>query len=439
VSPTATAAAKIARTAVRTAKLALAATARSEAASATVPSVFGPKKEISVKKALLSPDADLHLRPAINKEMTKLTTQYQAIEEIAARDIPANAVRLRSKMFVIWKRDAAGKVTRANARLACGGNDQPRDSYRETYAPTVDESTTKVAIAAFHADAVKNNYVRELCMSDFDVPGAFLNIELDKTSCPRPIVMKIQEDLPHPLAGKWVLIKKGVYGLKQSNNLFELDIRKQFHKAGFLPLESDPCLYMKVNLLDPSKKWFVSMHVDDGQAIYNDRSLYDDLIGVLEQRYGALTHNPVTSSFLGQGIHRSDKGGVTFTMEGYISGLCQKFGLSPTDKASSPSDKDLFQDTSYMPAVDVTLYQKVIGGLIYVLKNRSDVRKEVIFLATKTANPNMGDLIKCIRVLKYLNTTRTLGPTYYTDEGVVLYGCVDAAYGVHAYRRSQTG
>jgi hypothetical protein len=72
---------------VRTAKLALAATARSEAASATVPSVFGPKKEISVKKALLSPDADLHLRPAINKEMTKLTTQYQAIEEIAARDI----------------------------------------------------------------------------------------------------------------------------------------------------------------------------------------------------------------------------------------------------------------------------------------------------------------------------------------------------------------
>jgi virulence-associated protein VapD len=126
-------------------------------------------------------------------------------------------------------------------------------------------------------------------------------------------------------------------------------------------------------------------------------------------------------------------------MEGYISGLCQKFGLSPTDKASSPSDKDLFQDTSYMPAVDVTLYQKVIGGLIYVLKNRSDVRKEVIFLATKTANPNMGDLIKCIRVLKYLNTTRTLGPTYYTDEGVVLYGCVDAAYGVHADGRSQTG
>ena len=54
-----------------------------------------------MKKALLSPDADLHLRPAINKEMTKLTTQYQAIEEIAAKDIPADAIRLRSKMFVI--------------------------------------------------------------------------------------------------------------------------------------------------------------------------------------------------------------------------------------------------------------------------------------------------------------------------------------------------
>jgi hypothetical protein len=303
----------------------------------------------------------------------------------------------------------------------------------------VDESTTKVAIAAFHADAVKNGYVRELCMSDFDVPGAFLNIELDKTSCPRPIVMRIQDDLPHPLAGKWVLIKKGVYGLKQSNNLFELDIRKQFHAAGFLPLESDPCLYMKVNLLDPSKKCIVSMHVDDGQAIYNDRSLYDELISVLEKRYGALTHNAVTSSFLGQGIHRSDKGGVTLTMEGYISQLCQKFNILPEDKASSPSDKDLFHDTSFMPAVDITLYQKIIGGLIYVLKNRSDVRKEVIYLATKTSDPNMGDLIKCIRVLKYLNTTKKLGPTFYTEEGVVLYGCVDAAYGVHSDGRSQTG
>ena len=69
-----------------------------------------------------------------------------------------------------------GNLTRANARLACGGNDQPRNSYRKTYAPTVDESTTKVAIAAFHPDAVKNGYVSELCMSDFDVPGAFLNI-----------------------------------------------------------------------------------------------------------------------------------------------------------------------------------------------------------------------------------------------------------------------
>ena len=94
------------------------------------------------------------------------------------------------------------------------------------------------------------------------------------------------------------------------------------------------------------------------------------------------------------------------TMEGYISQLCNKFNILPTDRASSPSDKDLFQDTSFMPSVDVTLYQKVIGGLIYVLKNRSDVRKEVIYLATKTANPNMGDLSKCIRVLKYLNTTK---------------------------------
>ena len=43
------------------------------------------------------------------------------------------------------------------------------------------------------------------------------------------------------------------------------------------------------------------------------------------------------------------------------------------------------------------------------------------------------------RVLRYLNTTKKLGPTFYTEERVVLYGCVDAAYGVLADWRSQTG
>ena len=76
-----------------------------------------------------------------------------------------------------------------------------------------------------------------MVMCDFDVPGAFLNIPLDVSNCPRPIVMRLSADLPHPLAGQWVLLMKGVYGLKQSNNMFDKELRHQFSLAGF---SSDP-------------------------------------------------------------------------------------------------------------------------------------------------------------------------------------------------------
>ena len=58
--------------------------------------------------------------------------------------------------------------------------------------------------------------------------------------------MKLQPDLPHPLAGRWVLLKKGLYGLKQSNNMFEKDLRQQFTKAGFLSDPAEPCIYYKI-------------------------------------------------------------------------------------------------------------------------------------------------------------------------------------------------
>ena len=95
----------------------------------TVHSPFAPEKEISVKEALISPYAKEHLIPAIDREMHKLTTTYEALKEIKFKDIDKDAVRIRSKMFVIWKMEGTGKVTKANARLAAGGNLQPDDSY----------------------------------------------------------------------------------------------------------------------------------------------------------------------------------------------------------------------------------------------------------------------------------------------------------------------
>ena len=67
----------------------------------------------------------------------------------------------------------------------------------------------------------------------------------------------------------------------------------------------------------------------------------------------------------------------------------------------------------------------------------SNIRKEVTQLSTKMQNFNVGHLQKALRALCYLKTTLSLGPTYFTEKGVVFYRWVDVADGMHESGRSQ--
>jgi hypothetical protein len=287
-------------------------------------------------------------------------------------------------MFIKDKYLGDGTYDKTSARLAAGGNTQPADSYLETYAPTVDEILNKLAVAAFYVDAIKNNYVSDMTLCDFDVPGAFLNIPLSPTTSPRQILLRLQSDLPHPYAGKWCLVKKGLYGLKQSNALFSADRAAQFTKAGFHPSAADPCVFIKFHPSDPTRKCIVSMHVDDGQAVHNCPELYNGLITTLESRYGPLTHNFLGSSYLGQHITVDSTGRISYDMSGYIHRLCRDHNV--TTHASSPSDSSLFHPPSNPNPVDRKTYQRIMGGLIYCLKIRHDIRKEVVHLSSRKIN-----------------------------------------------------
>ena len=73
------------------------------------------------------------------------------------------------------------------------------------------------------------------------------------------------------------------------------------------------------------------------------------------------------------------------------------------------------------------LYQTIIGALIYRLKCRHDIRKEVGFFSTKAHRLTALDLLKAQTVLRYLHGTKAWGPSFHTTEGAVLYGHADAA------------
>jgi hypothetical protein len=401
-------------------------------------------KEMSSRQARLCLSAD-DMAAAENGEMEKLTTTHTAIRSIAYEDVHSDAVRVYCQFLYKEKHEDAlsGAPSRVTCRCAANGNRQPSDSFGETYAPTADGTSRLLALAAFQADAIKNGYIDDLGMSDFDVKGAFLHVPLDSK---RQVIMKLPSDISHPLAGQWVEVLKSIYGLKQSNHSFDADLRKVILSAGFVTTR-DPCIYVKTHSAAYVKanpdshhhRCILSTHVDDGFGVYSHRPFWDDLLGALTERYGPLTTNDVTTSYTGIAFTRSPSGAITLSQRGYLLRLLGAIGMADVKPISTPSSPDFFHVSPDNRPVDTKLFGRMVGVLIWALKTRFDIQKEVIFLATRLASPTRGDVAKVVRVLRYLRGQVDMGPTYYTQEGAVLCAHVDASYGVHVDGRSQTG
>jgi hypothetical protein len=294
-------------------------------------------------------------------------------------------------------------------------------------------------LAAFFADAVKRGVLDQLIVSEFDIVGAFLNNALNHLNSPLQLVMRLPDDLPHPLAGQWVEIVKALYGLKQSNNIFDTDFVATLAKGNFFPTAADPRIFVRRHPTDSTIFCAVAMHVDDGLICSFSAEFRDDLITLLRERYGAITYNPVCTNNTGYSISREPDGAVVISQVGYIQRMLSDLAatnLPPTDNCCSA---DLFAEPSDPTLYDAHAFRHIVGCLIFCLRTRHDIRTAVQFLTSRMATPTVSCYQKALRVLAYLNTWSHLGARYYTTEGPQLYVYTDASYGVHADGRSQTG
>ena len=408
--------------------------------------------EISLTKALqiisspTSPPAlkDL-LTAAVAKEITKVTAIYDTLRPISsANPMEENAIRLSSLMFIKFKRDQ-----RVTARLAGCGCDQPVDSYDNISASTSDHQTFALTVAAYYADAVHNNTLSSLTHSDFDVPGAFLNCRLPRSATGgRQVVIKMPHNLPHPLAGKWMEVVGALYGIKQSNHIFELDFAATMAAANFYPptmrdlpdsTPLDTSTYHYTNPADPSKKCTVIMHVDDGDLLATDPTIAANLKSTLEARYGPLTWNDTSSSFTGTHITRHPSGAVSLDLTDHIIKMLHKSGMDNVPGALTPSNPDLFLPSKDTTPTNKVQYQRIVGDLTHISRVRHDIAKETQHHSRQTQSPTKGDLFKVIRTLRYLKAFPSTAATYYTTEGPILVGHVDASHANHPDGTSTTG
>jgi hypothetical protein len=377
------------------------------------------------------------LTASVVKEVDKLITKYKALQVVThPSQIAPDALYINGILLSKVKYLADGTIDRISTRFALNGTLQKEGDYGETFAATPDEAAMLCCMSAFQAHAIQHNYINNLEYESFDVEGAFLHCDLVST---RQIITRLPLNIDHPLAGKLCIVKKSVYGLRQANKAFADDFSATMLRAGFRRT-IDPCIFMKIirvkNGID--KRCYVNTHVDDGKSIFNCRALYGSLIKILEQRYGPLKKQKL-SSYTGTNFTFHSNGAFTRNQEGYITRFLASINLQGLTTAKTPSKMDLFADTSQSTLCDIKLYRSILGSLIHLLRTRYDIQKEVVHLSSKMSKPTILDLSKAILVLRYLAGTPQMGPTYYTTQGPILVCYVDCAYGVHSDGRSHGG
>jgi virulence-associated protein VapD len=351
-------------------------------------------------------------------------------------------------MFLKEKFDSTGKFEKLKARLVANGNMQDKTLYNDMSSPTAATSSvfTIAAIAAYEGRGVNT----------LDINGAYLNanmhttgnevyMRLDGTSL--DVLCEIDEDYKQYVIkydkGDYIVVNldKALYGCVESAKLWYDDLKQTLNKAGFIANTIDGCVFNKgigVN------QCTVVLHVDD--MLITSRNVKDrtELIAALESRYteGVTMHEGPKISYLGMTFDWSIKGEVSITQEGYICEMLENSGV--IGEAKTPAASNLYETRDEIELVSDEMkewYHCQVAKLLYLAKRtRPECLTAVAYLTTRVTKCNIDDVVKLVRLIRYIRKTREMGIILRPGSGGLKVNCyVDAAYGLHSDGKSVTG
>ncbi|KAI1004089.1 hypothetical protein K3495_g4123 [Podosphaera aphanis] len=210
--------------------------------------------------------------------------------------------------------------------------------------------------------------------------------------------------------GHAILLKKGLYGLKQAAALWYDDARATLASLGLYPTTSDVCLYK-----NKENDLFVLLHVDDFQVMGPNIEKIKRLMCALYKKYKL---KPVkTDLFLGINIKETDNK-LVLSQGHYARTLLTRHGLHLCKPASSPIERLTEPNNSHCSKIDHKDYNSIIGGLQYLANNtRPDISFAVNHLARFLSNPSSEHLQAARRILRYIAKQPDKGITFSRTKG----------------------
>jgi hypothetical protein len=250
----------------------------------------------------------------------------------------------------------------------------------------------------------------------------------------------------HVPPGHALKLKKALYGLKQAPRVWHGTLHKHLTDCGFVPTESDPCIYIKTDE-DGIPVCCVVIYVDDILLAAATKGRLDWIKQQFHARF-KMTDMGKVEFYLGMCIARNKDGDMTITQEQYVDNMLAKYGLVDCNTAKTPMQAGTYLTKDQCPEdgseeqerMKLVEYRSMIGALLYLsICTRPDISLAVSKLARYVTNPGEEHFTGVKRIFRYLKLTKTLGLCYTSGDGV-LRGFCDASWGDEDNcRRSTTG
>jgi len=377
-----------------------------------------PEEPKTFQEAISSPEAEFWIK-AMEEEMSSLEDNHTW--ELV--DKPENKKLLSPKWVYKIKKTPEGEIDRFKARLVVRGFKQEYEvDYFETFSTVCRYESIRFILALV---AAKN-----LQMKQFDVKTAFLNGEIEE------IIYMHQPEGFEENMDKVCLLKKSIYGLKQSPRCWNKKCATFLASIGLYPTNGDPCVY--VGQLS-GKQIVLALYVDDGLVVAAEIPLIDQILTKLGEEF-QITVKDDPSMFVGIEIFRGRQG-ISLTQTGYIQDMLRKFNMINCRASSVP----LQPNVDLVPAevTDTELpFRELIGSLLFLARvTRPDIMFAVSKLAQFSQSYDNSHWSTAKDVLRYISGTPTLGLEYKRRSGdVTLSGFTDSDYaGDKMTRRSTSG
>jgi hypothetical protein len=377
------------------------------------------------EEAMRSPEKE-EWKKAMDLEMDSIKSAGTYV----IKPMPACLGKLPVKNRWVYtkKYDKDGNVKRYKARLVAKGYTQVHGiDYFETFAPVAKFKSIRT-LAAIGAKL-------KLTAFQDDVPTAFLRGNLqEEVWMDQPQGYETEEEKEK------CLLKKTLYGLKQSPREWNAVIHKYLLSQGFKQSMADPCIYIKRESHEPI---FVGVYVDDIITLGEENAAHKfrkDL-----RKYFNITEGGILEWYLGVSFDQLMDKTIVLNQTQYLKDKLEEFSeFIGSGGASTPlpldvqvrlqqAENETYEDSKFP-------YRKIVGSLMYaMLGTRPDLAVAVSTVCKFLEKPKPTHIKLVQHILRYLRINSNYNLTYQPHGSIRLSCYADAAYANEGSYKSRSG